>query len=79
MAGHTMGRPPGRHVDQPEGENNDTTRSMEHCMHAGGSSIHIQHFITGFGGVLGVAFIFMMKYVEFASIEANAINFMMNL
>lgn len=62
-----------------EGKGVDTTRSMEFGMPSGGFSVHIQHFNNGFGGILGVAFIFMMKYVEFASIEANAINFMMKL
>ena len=66
-------------VAKSEGKGVDTTRSMEGGMHPGGFSVHIQHFINGFGGVLGVAFIFMMKYVEFAPIEANAINFMMKL
>lgn len=62
-----------------EGKGVDTTRSMDYGMPSGGFSVHIQHFISGVGVVLGVAFIFMMKYVEFASIEANAINFMMKL
>jgi len=66
-------------VAKSEGKGVDTTRSMEGGMHPGGFSVHIQHFINGFGGVLGVAFIFIMKYVEFAPIKTNAINFMMKL